>query len=368
MTVLSARETPRARRVLVTSSVRWAWISEVSSYLRLVDLEQERVTFTAPIPESRWRAHDPNPRGGARGARGMSVFGDRLVVANGERLFVFDTSWRLVAQVSHPMFSNVHDILAEESGIWVTACGCDMLVRVSWEGELQEWWSFRSDRGVYRPLGYRRRNLPRVHPGLDYRDPRVQAQSADVAHLNGVVRSTDSLLLTFGRVTNTGHDTHAFAVVRLPDPRPRRRRRASVLLHVRGVDVPNHNVGEEGDLVVYNDSNGNRLVAVDAETGEERLEVDIPGDPGFARGLARIGPGRWLVGSQAPLAVYAVDLGLGEIVATYPLDGVENETVYGICVLPDEFGEPPAVPMTEDDPYAFWRRVAPDTGFTPIPL
>jgi hypothetical protein len=363
---VSVPDPAAGRRVLVTSSVRWAWVSEVSSYLRVIDLEQERVTFLAPVPESRWREHDPNPRGGARGARGISVHGDRLVVANGERLFVFDTSWQLVDQLSHPMLSNVHDILAEENGIWATACGCDMLVRLSWEGQLEEWWSFRDDRGLYRKLGYHRRNLPRVSPDLDYRDPRVQAETADLVHLNGVVRSADGLLLSFGCVTNTG-EADAFAIVGLADKRPRRSRNASLLLHRRGVGVPNHNIGQEGDLLVYNDSNANRLVAVDASTGEERISVDIPGDPGFARGLARIGPGRWLVGSQAPLAIYALDLRRGEIVATYPLGGVENETVYGICVLPDAFGDPPPVRMTDEDPYAFWRQVSPGTGFTPVP-
>jgi hypothetical protein len=355
------------RRVLITSAVRWAWISDVSSYFRILDLDRERVTFIAPVPESEWREHDPNPRGGARGARGVSVYEDRLVIANGERLFVFDTSWRLVAQLTHPMLSNVHDVLAEEDGIWVTACGCDMLVRVSWEGELVDWWSFRSDRSVYRLLGYRRRNLPRVSPDLDYRDPRVQAASADVVHLNGVVRGSDGLLLSFGCVTNTG-DENASAIVLLGEQGRFGRRRASLLLHKRGAAVPNHNIGEEDGLLVYNDSNANRLVAVDVATGEERVAVDIPGDPGFARGLARIGPGRWLVGSQAPLAVYEVDLGRREIVATHELGGVENETVYGICVLPERFGDPSPVPAEEQDPYAFWRRAAPGAGFTRAPV
>ena len=91
----------------------------------------------------------------------------------------------------------------------------------------------------------------------------------------------------------------------------------------------------------------------------------IPGEPSFARGLARIGPSLWLVGSQAPCAVYAVDLDRTEIVGSYDLGGVENETVFGICPLPDKFDQP-AQP-TGDDPYAFWRRVAPGPGVTPIP-
>ena len=150
-------------RVVVTSSIRWAWVSEVSAFLRVLDLEQERVTFVAPVPESDWRADDPNPRGGQRGARGVSVHGDRLVLANAERLFVFDSSWRLVGNFTHLLTADVHEVLAEERGIWVTAAGCDLLLQLDWEGELQDWWSFRADRRLVKALGFRG-SLPRLDP------------------------------------------------------------------------------------------------------------------------------------------------------------------------------------------------------------
>jgi hypothetical protein len=353
------------RRVIITSSVRWAWISEVSNYFRILDLEQERVTFIAPVPESVWREHDPNPRGGQRGARGVSVHGDRLVLANAETLFVFDTSWRLLAQLTRPELSDVHEVLADADGIWVTAAGWDMLVLVGWGGERKDWWSFRHDRRLVRKLGYKRRNLPRLSPDADYRDPRIRAAAADSVHLNAVVRSAGGLLLSFGRIINTGDGSTSSAIVRLPDRRRFRPRRASLLLHREGMDVPNHNIGEEGDLLVFNDSSRNCLVAYDPRRGEESVAVDIPGDPGFARGLARVGPGRWLVGSQSPLAVYLVDLGHREIVSEYMLDGVENETVFGICPLPEAFAEPSHPPG--EDPYMFWRYASIAPGMTPIP-
>jgi hypothetical protein len=65
-----------------------------------------------------------------------------------------------------------------------------------------------------------------------------------------------------------------------------------------------------------------------------------------------VGPGRWLVGSQAPPAVSLVDLERQEVTATFPLDGHENETVYAIAELPDEFADPAA--PEDDHPYAFW--------------
>jgi len=48
------------------------------------------------------------------------------------------------------------------------------------------------------------------------------------------------------------------------------------------------------------------------------------------------------VGSQFPAAIHEVDLEALEIRATLELSGEVNESVYGVCLLPDDFGDPPA--------------------------
>jgi hypothetical protein len=127
----------------------------------------------------------------------------------------------------------------------------------------------------------------------------------------------------------------SFAIVELPAGRS-----PQVVLHGHGTTVPNHNVAALGEDVVYLDSNGGRLV-VAGRDGAERAAVQIPGSPSFARGLARIGERTFLVGSQAPLALHAVDLGAGAVVETVELDGEPNESVYGLEALPEAFGAPP---------------------------
>ena len=319
------------RRVVVTSAVRYAIPTKISGYLRILDLEQGRVSFVTPSPESSFRTRDPNPRGGTRGTRGASVHGDRLVVANAERVFVFDTSWRLLAELSDRLMADVHDVLADERGIWVTATGTDTLLLVGWDGRLE------------RVLD------------ADLRDPRARSTDFERFHLNGIGRASEGLLLSFGRVVAQAEPSLEMSsvLVRLTDGG------VSILHRQDGIRAPNHNVAEAGDLLVYNDSNRHCLVGYDRRLGEERCAVAIPGTPSFVRGLARIGANLWLVGSQAPLAVYAVDLDRGEVVATYPLGGIQDETVFGICPLPDEFEEP-RQPLGED-PYEFWRRAGPIT-------
>lgn len=354
------------RRVVITSNVRFAPSGETGGYVRVLDLERGQVSFVSPVPESIYRDVDPNPRGGQRGGRGISVHGGRLVVGNAERMFVFDRSWKLLADLTHPLMANIHDLLAEEPGVWVTATGCDAVLLMGWDGELLGYWTPLDDAPLAAELRLPLDSMPPFDPAVDYRDPRRRGRTHTV-HVNSVTRGPDGLLVGLGRVHEflAGPGVGDFVVVRLADHVPLRAASGTVLHRVHAGDVPNHNAAQDGDRLLVNDSNRGRLVVYDVTRGEEVGAVPVPGEPAFARGLARVGPGRWLVGSQEPLAVYEVDLERGEIVAAYPLDGVAHETVFAICPLPDEFDDPhrPDSP----DPYAFWKQSAAAIGITPIP-
>jgi hypothetical protein len=52
----------------VTSQVRFAGEAIYSGFFRVLDLDTGETLITEPVPESPWRAVDPNPRGGLRGA------------------------------------------------------------------------------------------------------------------------------------------------------------------------------------------------------------------------------------------------------------------------------------------------------------
>jgi hypothetical protein len=358
-------------RIAVTSAVRHAGSADFSGYFRVVDLEAGRTLLKASIPESAWRADDPNPRGGVRGAKGVSAHGDRLVVANSERLFVFDPAWSLVEEITHPLMGAVHDVLAVDDGIWVTCTACDLLLKVDRQGEPVETWCWRADPELVSALGFE--SLPPFDPDADHRDPRVAQQGVhNAVHLNGIARTDGGLLLLFGRIlaptlvkqrlrkaglartlsrvgisrplptkptpvpASTIPDS-SFAIVERPDDG-----RLRVLVHESGITVPNHNVAALDEAIVYLDSNGGRLVVWDPAVKAERVSVPIPGSPSFARGLVRIGERAYLVGSQAPLALHAVDLDAGEVVATVALAGEPNESVYGLEVVPEAFASPPA--------------------------
>jgi hypothetical protein len=357
-----------AARVAVTSIVRHAGPGERSGFLRVLDLEARRVVSETPLPESGFRAIDPNPRGGYRGAKGIGVAGGRLAVANSERVFVFDRSWRLQGDLTHPWLGSIHDLLAEEDAIWVTCTNCDLLLRLGWDGQVLERWTWRENHALARALGYRR--PPRFYPDTDYRDPRsTRGRVLSLVQLNAVARDRERLLVSFGRVVpqraylRKGAAAAAGRLGLSPRMRAPRRpsrlpvgqepgsdfalvaldtdRAAEVVYRVEGVSVPNHNVLVAGERVLYNDTDGGRLVEVDLARRAETRAVAVPGEPSYARGLAALASDRYIVGSQRPAAVHVLDLAEGRVVDSFAFSADERESAYALAVLPGTFEDPP---------------------------
>lgn len=358
----------------MTSVVRHAGQAGASGFVRVIDGESKKVLMKSPVPESVHRAQDPNPRGGLRGARGISTCGDRLVVANTERLWIFDSSWKLVGTITHPWMGGIHDILAEDDGVWVTCTSADLLLKVDWEGRVLSDWEWRQDKRLLGEFGFR--TLPAVDRALDYRDPESgRAGVHNIVHLNAVTRGTAGPLLSFGRILSPktyqkkrwqsliGSIAQSMGVKRRlanspHDPQPsvapgilagsssaivciRADNSAAVLKRVTGIGVPNHNVVQIDNRLVYNDSNNNCLVAAALDGNRSDHAIKIPGQPGFVRGLAQLDRDTFFVGSQNPAAVYQVDLNAGAVRSSFLLDGAPNESVYGICLVPPTFNDPP---------------------------
>lgn len=366
-------------RIVVSSVVRHATLRQTSGFIRVVDVPRRTVLMTSSFPESRYRSDDSNSRGGLRGARGISVFEDRLVLANTEQLFVYDPAWRLIDEISHPLMGGVHDILAETDGIWVTCTTADLLIKIGWNGTLLSVWEWRSDPGLLAAFGFE--NLPAVDRHLDYRNPETTRSAVrNIIHLNAVTRGPDGLLLSFGRVMspNTyrkekrqrllGRIAKTLEIRRrvkkiIPHRNPAQKGGVIVnqvagsshslvrlhdeghterLIHTHPVAVPNHNVLQVDDMLVYNDSNHSFLVGKPLQQGRPERKVSIPGDPSFVRGLAHIGNVHFLVGNQGPASISIVDLAEERLLDTIPLPGPPGESVQYICLLPDHFQEPPA--------------------------
>ena len=298
--------------------------------------------------------------------RGIAVQGDRLVVANAERLFFFDLEWNLGAEFTHPWFGGIHDLYADPEGIWVCCTNADLLARMTWNGEVVADWEWRRDRALRTTLGLGR--VPPVDRELDYRVPETMRFGVrNLVHLNAVAPAPDGgLLVSLGRILSPGRYRQARAAgwlgavaSRLGVPARRADRphaggqpvgeiagSSSAILHLRpggqvellarekDVAVPNHNVWLEGQTLLYNDSNRGHLVAVDLSGRRKERRIRVPGGSRFVRGLTRLSATSFLVGGYRPAAVYRVDLERGAVTQTLPISDDPAESVYAIQALP----------------------------------
>jgi len=368
-------------RAVVTSVVRGATLREPSGWLRVVDLAERRVQASTPVPDSALRRRDPNPRGGLRGATGVSADDGRLVVAGTDALFVLDHRWALVDRLTHPWLGGVHGILAEPDAIWATCTSADLLLALGWRGEVLDSWCWRADSALRQELGFD--GLRGFDPDRDYRDPLTTGGSFNVAHVNALARAPEGLVVSLGRLlarralrrqrmegvmvrvaeqTNPGRS--ALRAVRRRREgrypgRPRGERppsesqhavvaleransgwSARVIMRATDTAVPNHDALVDGDRLLYTDSNTSRLVAIDRHTGSEMAAVGIPGSPPFARGVVQLAGESFLVGSQCPAAIHGVDMAAGLVMDGIVLSDDPRETVFAIALVPDLFTPP----------------------------
>jgi hypothetical protein len=372
--------------IAVTSIVRRAAPDEQSSFLRLVDVDRAHVLATVAIPESHGRSADPNPRGGHRGARGVSAFGDRLVLATNDRLLVLDPSWRLVEELAHRWIGGIHDVLATEDGIWVTSTAASSLIKLDWRGKLLHHWHWADDPGLANALGFR--NPPAFDTSIDYRVPVHGIGAHDVVHMNSVVARGSGLLLSLGQIRSPAIQrwqgvrgavmriaarlplarktvawlrnrrmsagearstpapskrgaSHAIVELELEHGRPGSSR---ILWRQGGVGTPKHNVGlvrdseAGGEALVFNDSEVG-VAVVDLTSGALNHAIAVPGSPTFSRGLCMLSDDECLVGSQRPAAIYRVSLRARVLLGSIDLDGKPWETVYAIGAVPEEFSQ-----------------------------
>lgn len=372
--------------IAVTSIVRRAAPDEQSSFLRLVDADRAHVLATVAIPESHGRSADPNPRGGHRGARGVSSFGDRLVLATNDRLLVLDPSWRLVEELAHRWIGGIHDVLATEDGIWVTSTAASSLIKLDWRGKLLHHWHWTDDPGLASALGFR--NPPAFDKSIDYRVPVHGIGAHDVVHMNSVVARDSGLLLSLGQIRSPAIQrwqgvrgalmrmaarlplarktvawlrnrrmsagearstpapskrgaSHAIVELELEQGRPGSSR---ILWRQGGVSTPKHNVGlvpdsgAGGEALVFNDSEVG-VAVVDLAGGALNHTIAVPGSPTFSRGLCMLSGDECLVGSQRPAAIYRLSLRARSLLGSIELDGKPWETVYAIGVIPEGFSQ-----------------------------
>lgn len=362
--------------LLVSTIVRGAGLDEPSGYLFMVDDNTRRVTSRCSAPEPALREFDANPRGGMRGAKGITVVDDRIFIANFSAIYEYDLHWRLRQIISHPSCASIHDICHRDGRLYVTSTRNDIIFEFDLEGEIHDVFNVHADVDLLAGIGRRSKNHLRrdtvLSGEIDFRDPRThRLERFNRTHLNSVCFLPDGDMLvslgqlmpasleilwrTKGVLIDIGvwpavigasqwlrdalHLEKQANTELLVSPtlarsavvRVRSNGDASVPLLLSQTAVPNHNVMcMPGGDVIHLDTNNGEIICFDPASGEIGSRIKVADD--FLRGVHPISEQQLLVGSQTML--YAVDLHSGETMWSINLCDDPRVSVYAITGLP----------------------------------
>ena len=329
-------------RVLLTTVMRFVPPEAKSGRLIFVELGEEgrsALLAEARLPETPYRNRDTNPRGGTRGVRAcVRLLDGGIAAATYAEIHLLDAEFQSKGRISHPMVAAIHDLAADDEGLWVTSTNADAIVHLDWSGRITKYWRPMDDPFLQECLG-----LPDAPPwGAvdDYRDYCAIARIPhDLAHLNALKFRNGASFVSLGQVLvprrpggnislgafrasswtpPEGEWSTSHVIVRHDPPIGMPGASPKILWDFSSGEAPNHTIELVGGRIWFNDSNRGRVIGFDPDGRLVPVEIAVPG--GFPRGMATVGPDAVLVGTQAPLAVHRIDLIKGRVGQTWPID------------------------------------------------
>lgn len=200
-------------RILVATSSRHTPVDKPSGHIITYDLEARKVIKTSEMIEPPYRVENPNPRGGLRGSKGISIKDGLIAISNASTVFVYDKHWNPLHVIYHPSCAGVHDIALDGETVWVTSARNDVLCQLSFNSELLKYYDNRKLAKMLGMNEFQPRVMLTDHQiqsgEIDFRDPRTHDEVfADATHTNGLSMNSDGdLLLSLGIIKNQSHQT-----------------------------------------------------------------------------------------------------------------------------------------------------------------
>lgn len=369
-------------KILISTTCRHTTPKEPSGFLYVYDVENRKIIKKSEIIEPPHRDADPNPRGGFRGLKGLSIRNDKLALANASTVFIYDNNWELVSCFWHPSCAGIHDIKLMDDCIWVTSSSNDLLFCFTFDGEIIKHYDLRkfpviSERakGQIKPFLSEKKVL---HGLVDFRNPRTHDNNfTDLLHVNSVdILSNGDLIVSCGLFRNItrkklhkiNHSLRQIIFLGLSyrlyvlyekylkphlrsDKAPREKTLSTSLLirindkgvalpclALNNVKVPSHSIRIlNDDSAVYLNSTTNELIHFNPTSSNVMLIKKVGNT--FLRGVERLPDQSLVIGDNNHIVHF--DLFKQEIIHQGVLSNNSIEAVYDIVSIPEGFSNPP---------------------------
>jgi len=179
-------------RILISTSCRHKPHDQPSGHLFVFNLDKQKVVRQSEIIEPPYREVDPNPRGGFRGLKGISIDGHRIAIANASTVFVYDHLWNPITYMWHPSCTGIHDIELKNDTVWVTSSRNDLLICLDFNGNIIDYYDLRDSPLVKKNAAHQIKPLLHerqiINGRWDFRDPRTHDMAiTDSLHINSLV-------------------------------------------------------------------------------------------------------------------------------------------------------------------------------------
>jgi len=195
-------------KLLISTSCRHTKENEPSGYLYVYDICENRIIRKSNIIEHPYISSDPNPRGGFRGLKGISIFDNHIALSNASSIFLYDNNWHPVTYFWNPICAGIHEIKLFKDHIWITSARNDLLICLDFYGNILEYYDVRRLlRDIHLPNNHTKPFLTRnqiLEEKYDFRNPQSHDSSfTDNLHVNGFAQLENSdLLISCGLIRN----------------------------------------------------------------------------------------------------------------------------------------------------------------------
>ncbi len=368
-------------RLLISSTFRHTRWDETSGHVYVFDVDSERVISKSTLKEPEYRKYDPNPRGGFRGVRGLSVNENEIAISNATSIFFFNRQWDLYFELTNPICAGVHDIQRIGSSTWVTSTRNDLIIKFDDNNEIKEIIDIRKTIDEAGLLNTKLLSLTDLKGNsfskIDFRNPKsFNEDISDLLHVNslwvdlegdrlfilcGLVKNEIVIKKAIRKLQNSNRTSQFFSLyysrakkkagtLKNKEQKPFFKKGCSILLELDNQrKVRNHFIIENTTTPSHTirSTKNSQLVCLNSTTGavyrfDDNLHCVSKSKSigqAFLRGLSQIDNETLAIGDNHELIFFGAKS--EEIISRHRICDDTSESIFDVKILPDNWQLPP---------------------------